>query len=128
VFSNVSYFFPSLIFQGKSRGNPSELSLERGSIQVSSSIACKCLSRVETTNYCKHSSLLWYGKSYCRKKFYSTESLESIFLPNSIITFKNFSAIMFGGKVTKTSQHIHNLKLNQGILTEGKAQYSWPPY
>jgi hypothetical protein len=72
VFSNVGHFRPNITFQGKSRRNPSESSLVRGSTLVSSSLACKCLSRVEVTNCGKHCSLLWYGKSNCRKMFYST--------------------------------------------------------
>jgi hypothetical protein len=72
VFFNVGHFYPSLIFQGKSRCHPSESSHVRGSTQVSSRRDSKCLSRVDVTNCGKHSSLFRCGKSYCRKMFYST--------------------------------------------------------
>ncbi len=54
MFSNVGHFHPNITFQGKSRRNPSESSLVRGFTLVSSSLACKCLSRVEVTNYGKN--------------------------------------------------------------------------
>ena len=52
------------------RGGGSHLS--RGSTLISSSLASKSLNWVDVINNGKHSSLLRYGKSYCRKKFYST--------------------------------------------------------
>ncbi len=63
---------PQFNILGQVQASESESSHVRGSILVSSSLACKCLSRLEVTNCGKHSSLLRYGKSYCCKMFYST--------------------------------------------------------
>ncbi len=60
MFANVSCFQPSLIFRGKARSQPLDLSPIRGSTLVSSSLACRCHPRVAVTDIRKHSSLLQY--------------------------------------------------------------------
>jgi hypothetical protein len=74
VFAIISHLNPNLIFVGKVVSQPLESSPVIGSSLVSSSLTCKHHSRVVVTDISKHSSLLWHGKKYGRKKFNSTVS------------------------------------------------------
>jgi hypothetical protein len=94
VFFNIRYFYPSLIFEVKAGSQPLGFGIAKGSPLVSSSLGCKYETRLKVTDSGKHSSLLKYGKNYCRKKFCCTVS-KSIFnllnfrLKNMFFSYEN---------------------------------------
>ncbi len=73
MFATVSHFYPRQAFAGNVgaylNGAPFMTQLR----WVAPRLALKYWTREEVTDIGKHSSLLRYGKNYCRKKFYSTD-------------------------------------------------------